>query len=54
VVHATAREFRLRRGSEVLCIVNEAFDAVGVNPGTGTTSPSVARTQKQPTPARRR
>jgi type IV secretion system protein VirB9 len=54
VVHATAREFRLRRGSEVLCIFNEAFDAVGVNPGTGTTSPSIARTQKQPAPARRR
>lgn len=54
VVHATAREFRLRRGSEVLCIFNEAFDAVGVNPGTGTTSPSVARTQKQPSPVRRR
>ena len=33
---------------------NEAFDAVGVNPGTGTTSPSIARTQKQPAPARRR
>lgn len=54
VVHATAREFRLRRGSEVLCIFNEAFDAVGVNPGTGTTSPSVARTEKKPAPARRR
>ncbi|OYX07057.1 MAG: P-type conjugative transfer protein VirB9 [Sphingomonadales bacterium 32-68-7] len=54
VVHATAREFRLRRGSEVLCIFNEAFDAVGVNPGTGTTSPSVARTPKQPAPVRRR
>lgn len=54
VVHATAREFRLRRGSEVLCIFNEAFDAVGVNPGTGTTSSSIARTQRQPAPARRR
>ncbi|KPH74368.1 P-type conjugative transfer protein VirB9 [Bosea vaviloviae] len=54
VVHATAREFRLRRGSEVFCIFNEAFDAVGVNPGTGTTSPSIARTQKQPAPVRRR
>lgn len=54
VVHATAREFRLRRGAEVLCIFNEAFDVVGVNPGTGTTSPSVARTQKQPAPPRRR
>lgn len=53
VVHATAREFRLRRGNEVLCIFNEAFDAVGSSPGTGTTSPSIARTQKQPAPRRR-
>ncbi|MEI5668473.1 P-type conjugative transfer protein VirB9 [Bosea sp. CCNWLW174] len=53
VVHATAREFRLRRGNEVLCIFNEAFDAVGRSPGTGTTSPSIARTQKQPAPRRR-
>ena len=29
VVHATAREFRLRKGDNVLCIFNEAFDAVG-------------------------
>lgn len=43
VVHGTAREFRLRRGDDVLCIFNEAYDPVGVNPGTGTTSPSVER-----------
>lgn len=43
VIHATAAEFRLRRGGEVLCIYNEAYDPVGVNPGTGTTSPSVER-----------
>lgn len=43
VVHGTAREFRLRSGDDVLCIFNEAFDPVGVDPGTGTTSPSVER-----------
>ncbi|MCC8976135.1 P-type conjugative transfer protein VirB9 [Bradyrhizobium brasilense] len=43
VIHATARELRLRRGDDVLCVFNEAFDAVGVNPATGTTSPSVQR-----------
>jgi len=43
VIHSTAREFRLRRGNDVLCIFNEAYDPVGVNPGTGTTSPSVER-----------
>ena len=50
VVHATAREFRLRKGETVLCIFNEAFDAVGVNPGTNTTSPSVERRAKRSSP----
>lgn len=43
VVHAVARELRLRQGADVLCIFNEAFDPVGVNQPTRTTSPSVAR-----------
>ncbi|MGJ0532746.1 P-type conjugative transfer protein VirB9 [Methylocystis sp.] len=43
VVHAVGRELRLRQGAEVLCIFNEAFDPVGVNQATRTTSPSVAR-----------
>jgi len=46
VIHGTAREFRLRRGGDVICIFNEAYNPVGVNPGTGTTSPSVKRTIK--------
>ncbi|MGY3613929.1 P-type conjugative transfer protein VirB9 [Bradyrhizobium sp. USDA 10063] len=50
VVHATAREFRLRKGDNVLCVFNEAFDAVGVNPGTNTTSPSVERRAKRSSP----
>lgn len=46
VIHAVAREFRLRRGSDALCIFNEGFDAVGVNPRSGTTSPSISRDVK--------
>lgn len=46
VVHATARAFRLRTGRDVLCLFNEGYDAIGVNPGTGTTSPSIAREVK--------
>ncbi len=43
VVHATAKQFRLRRGHEVLCIFNDALDPYGVNLGTGTASPRVER-----------
>jgi type IV secretion system protein VirB9 len=39
----TVREFRLRDGNTVLNIYNLAFDTVGGNPGTGTTSPQVTR-----------
>lgn len=49
VVHSVAQEIRLRRGGDVLCIFNEAYDPVGVNPGTGTTSASVERVV-QPAP----
>jgi len=46
VVHAVVRELRLRRGREVLCIYNEAFEPYGVNPGTGTAASDVERTDK--------
>ncbi|WP_374346529.1 TrbG/VirB9 family P-type conjugative transfer protein [Phenylobacterium sp.] len=46
VVHLVARELRLRRGREVLCIFNQAFEPYGANPGTGTAAPDVARTDK--------
>ena len=46
VVHVVARELRLRRGREVLCIYNEAFDPYGSRPGTGTAASDVARTDK--------
>lgn len=46
VVHVVARELRLRRGREVLCIYNEAFDPYGSRPGTGTAASDVERTDK--------
>ena len=42
----TAREFRLRDGNTVLNIYNLAYNTVGQNPGTGTTSPEVTRVIK--------
>ena len=53
-VHATAREFRLRKGGDVLCVFNEAFDAVGVNRRTRTMSDGVLRLPKSPMPAKSR
>ncbi len=50
VIHGTAREFRLRRGRSVLCIYNEAFDAYGVNLGTGTAASDVDRTARETRP----
>lgn len=46
LVHAISRKFILRSGGDVLCIFNEAFDRVGINPDTNTTSPSVERVLK--------
>lgn len=43
LVHAISRKFILRRGGDVLCVFNEAYDGVGINPETNTTSPSVER-----------
>ncbi|RVN84207.1 P-type conjugative transfer protein VirB9 [Sinorhizobium meliloti] len=43
LVHAISRKFILRRGGDVLCLFNEAYDHVGINPDTNTTSPSVER-----------
>ncbi|WP_336279636.1 P-type conjugative transfer protein VirB9 [Bartonella sp. CB175] len=43
IVHAIAAQFTLRRGNEVLCIFNRRYMPAGINPETGTTSPSVQR-----------
>jgi type IV secretion system protein VirB9 len=48
LVHAISRKFILRRGSDTLCIFNEAYSPVGVDPGTNTTSPSVERVVNVP------
>ena len=47
VVSTTAREFRLRYGSDVLRIFNLGFDPIGVNPGTGTTTPDIVRSVRE-------
>ena len=44
VVHAIAPKFVLRRGGDVICVYNEAYSPTGINPRSGTTSPSVQRT----------
>ncbi len=49
-VDSVARGWRLRDGQTVLCIWNRAFDQVGQNPETGTTSPNVQRVVKEPLP----
>ncbi|MBY3273147.1 P-type conjugative transfer protein VirB9 [Rhizobium laguerreae] len=46
LVHAISRKFILRRAGDVLCIFNEAYDRIGINPDTNTTSPSVERVAK--------
>jgi type IV secretion system protein VirB9 len=48
LVHALSAKFILRRGGDVLCVFNEAYDRVGINPETSTASPSVERVVKVP------
>ncbi|MCY1329136.1 Type IV secretion system protein virB9 [compost metagenome] len=43
LAHAIGWKFILRRGRDVLCVFNEAYDRAGINPDTNTTSPSVER-----------
>lgn len=52
VIHDTARQFRLRRGREVLCIYNEGPASYGVDLGTHTASPEVDRTDVGAAPAK--
>lgn len=44
VVHQTATQFRLRRGREVLCVFNRAYQPYGAPTGTATSAPDVERT----------
>lgn len=50
VVHGVVPQLRLRRGREVLCLYNEAYDPYGVRPQTGTAAPDVERTLKAARP----
>ncbi len=50
IVDAIARQFRIRAGSQVLCIFNRRFDPIGQHQGTGTVSPDVSRQVKEPAP----
>lgn len=43
VVQTAAHIFTLRDGQEVLRIINQGFDPVGRNPGTGTGTPELSR-----------
>lgn len=47
VVHMVARQLRLRRNGEVLCIYNEAAVVYGKDYGTDTASPLIERTTKE-------
>ena len=47
-VHVQGAKFVLRRGREVLCLYNENYDPKGLETGTKTTSPLVARVVVQP------
>lgn len=46
MIHAISAKFILRSGKNVLCVFNEAYNRVGINPETNTTSPSVERVVK--------
>lgn len=48
VVQTTARIFTLRDGHKVLRVINQGFDPVGRNPGTGTGTPDLSRTVRSP------
>jgi len=50
VVGETARHWRLRKGTEVVDLWNQGYDAIGVNPETGTISPNVLRITREVPP----
>jgi type IV secretion system protein VirB9 len=45
-LHGVMPMLRLREGNLVLCIFNRAYNPIGADPGTGTTSPTIDRTVK--------
>lgn len=50
VVHQTAAQLRLRKGREVLCIFNLAYQPAGRTTGTATAAPDVERTLREDRP----
>ena len=48
LVQTVAREFMLRDGQQVIRIINQGFDPVGRNLGTGTGTPDLMRTVRSP------
>ena len=46
VVHAVVKELRLRRGRDVACVWNDAYEPYGVNLGTHTATADVDRADK--------
>ena len=48
VIHRVARRLILRRGKLAACIVNKGFAGPGQRLDTGTLSPDVMRTRKEP------
>jgi type IV secretion system protein VirB9 len=48
LVQTVAREFMLRDGQQVIRVINQGFDPVGRNLGTGTGAPDLIRTIKSP------
>ena len=50
VIHRIAQKFVLRRGREVACVQNHAFDRTGVPLNTGTVSPDAIRSTREITP----
>jgi type IV secretion system protein VirB9 len=49
-IDSVARSWRLRDGQTVLAVWNQAFNPVGKNPETETTSPNVQRVVRDPPP----
>lgn len=47
VVHRTAAQIRLRKGREVLCVFNLAYQPAGQPTGTATAAPDVDRTLRE-------
>lgn len=48
IIHNVVQMLRLRDGTSVVCITNNAYDPTGTNSGTGTVDPGVVRDVKGP------